>query len=139
MARKTVVKLLKEYYKELWGYEVISEGNAFIAYTIREDSPNIWINELYVPKSESKGTGPLKRLALQVEDIAKKNKKKGVASNIVLLSSTGGIHSDPTRIIKIMIYWGFKIVGSERNVITLYKKFEKNEEENDNNSSVQDK
>ena len=118
------MKLLKEYYKELWGYEVISEGNAFIAYTLMDNASILWINELYVPKSESKGTGPLKKLALQVEEIAKKNKKKGVASNIILLNAHGGIHSDPTRIIKIMIYWGFKIVGSEKNAITLYKELE---------------
>ena len=118
------MKLLKEYYKELWGYEVISEGNAFIAYTLIDDASIVWINELYVPKSESKGGNVLRKIALKVEDIAKKNKKKGVASNIILLNAHGGIHSDPTRIIKIMIYWGFKIVGSEKNAITLYKELE---------------
>jgi|TARA_R100000750_G_scaffold59844_1_gene48702 hypothetical protein len=120
------VKLLKEYYKELWGYDVISEGKAFIAYTIKEDESILWINELYVPKAESKGTGPLKRLALKVEDIAKKNNKSGVAAQIILINHAGGVHSDPTRIVKIMLYWGFKIVGSEKNAITLYKKFSNN-------------
>ena len=120
------MKLLKEYYKELWGYDVISEGKAFIAYTIKEDESILWINELYVHKSESQGGKKLRKIALEVEDIAKKNNKSGVAAQIILINHAGGVHSDPTRIIKIMIYWGFKIVGSEKNAITLYKKFSNN-------------
>jgi hypothetical protein len=75
-------------------------------------------------------------MARRVEKLAKEKNKIGVASNLILVNSSGGVHSNPTRIVKIMIYWGFKIVNCEKNVITLFKEFEK---EDNNSTSVQDK
>ena len=134
------MQTLKGYYKELWGWEIISNNKGFIAYSLPEDSDVAWINELYIPEKERNGGRSLRDMANRVEKVAEAENKIGVASNVILVNSSGGLHSNPTRIVKIMIYWGFKVISSERNVITLFKKFEeKKEKQSKDNSSVQDK
>ena len=133
------MKDIKDYYKELWGWETISNNKGFIAYSFPEGSEVAWINELFIPEEERNGVVSLRDMANRVEKLAKEQNKIGVATNLILVNSSGGVHSNPTRIVKIMLYWGFKIVSSEKNVITLFKEFEKNEKENDSSSSVQDK
>ena len=133
------MKDIKDYYKELWGWETISNNKGFIAYSFPEGSEVAWINELFISEEERNGVVSLRDMANRVEKLAKEQNKIGVATNLILVNSSGGVHSNPTRIVKIMLYWGFKIVSSEKNVITLFKEFEKNEKENDSSSSVQDK
>ena len=136
------MQTLKSYYKELWGWEVISNNKGFIAYSLPEEGNIAWINELYIPENYRDGGRPLRDMANRVEKIAKSKEKIGVAANIILVNSSGGVHSNPSRILKIMLYWGFKIVASEKNVITLYKDIindEKTEDKDKDNSSVQDK
>jgi hypothetical protein len=133
------VQALKDYYKELWGWDTISNNKGFIAYSFPEGSEVAWINELFISEEERNGVTSLRDMAQRVEKLAKEKNKIGVATNLILVNSSGGVHSNPTRIVKIMLYWGFKIVSSDKNVITLFKEFEKNEKENEDNSSVQDK
>ena len=133
------MQAIKDYYKELWGWDTISNNKGFIAYSFPEGSEVAWINELFIPEEERNGAISLRDMANRVEKLAKEQNKIGVATNLILVNSSGGVHSNPTRIVKIMLYWGFKIVSSEKNVITLFKEFEKNEKENDSSSSVQDK
>ena len=133
------MQALKDYYKELWGWDTISNNKGFIAYSFPEGSEVAWINELFISEEERNGVTSLRDMAQRVEKLAKEKNKIGVATNLILVNSSGGVHSNPTRIVKIMLYWGFKIVSSDKNVITLFKEFEKNEKENEDNSSVQDK
>ena len=133
------MKDIKDYYKELWGWETISNNKGFIAYSFPEGSEVAWINEIFIPEEERNGVVSLRDMANRVEKLAKEQNKIGVATNLILVNSSGGVHSNPTRIVKIMLYWGFKIVSSDKNVITLFKEFEKNEKETEDNSSVQDK
>jgi hypothetical protein len=133
------VQAIKDYYKELWGWDTISNNKGFIAYSFPEGSEVAWINELFIPEEERNGVVSLRDMAQRVEKLAKEKNKIGVATNLILVNSSGGVHSNPTRIVKIMLYWGFKIVSSDKNVITLFKEFEKNEKEIEDNSSVQNK
>ena len=133
------MQAIKDYYKELWGWDTISNNKGFIAYSFPEGSEVAWINELFISEEERNGVTSLRDMAQRVEKLAKEKNKIGVATNLILVNSSGGVHSNPTRIVKIMIYWGFKIVSSDKNVITLFKEFEKNEKETEDNSSVQDK
>ena len=133
------MQAIKDYYKELWGWDTISNNKGFIAYSFPEGSEVAWINELFIPEEERNGVVSLRDMAQRVEKLAKEKNKIGVATNLILVNSSGGVHSNPTRIVKIMLYWGFKIVSSDKNVITLFKEFEKNEKEIEDNSSVQDK
>jgi len=131
-----MTQTLKEYYKELWGWDVVSNNKGFIAYSFPDNTEIAWINELFIPEEERNGVTSLRDMAKRVEKLAKERDKIGVASNIILVNSSGGVHSNPTRIVKIMIYWGFKIVNCDKNVITLFKEFEK---EDNSSTSVQDK
>ena len=131
------MKTLQSYYKELWGWDIVSNNKGFIAYSFPDNSEIGWINELYIPEEKRNGVKSLRDMANRVENLAKEKDKVGVAANIILVNSSGGVHSNPSRIIKIMLYWGFKVVSSEKNVITLFKDFEK-EKDNDS-TSVQDK
>ena len=133
------MQAIKDYYKELWGWDTISNNKGFIAYSFPENSEVAWINELFISEGKSNGGVSLRDMANRVEKLAKEQNKIGVATNLILVNSSGGAHSNPTRIVKIMLYWGFKIVSSDKNVITLFKEFEKNEKETEDNSSVQDK
>ena len=133
------MQAIKDYYKELWGWDTISNNKGFIAYSFPEGSEVAWINELFISEEERNGVTSLRDMAQRVEKLAKEKNKIGVATNLILVNSSGGVHSNPTRIVKIMLYWGFKIVSSDKNVITLFKEFEKNEKETEDNSSVQDK
>ena len=133
------MQAIKDYYKELWGWDTISNNKGFIAYSFPEGSEVAWINELFISEEERNGVTSLRDMAQRVEKLAKEKNKIGVATNLILVNSSGGVHSNPTRIVKIMLYWGFKIVSSDKNVITLFKEFEKNEKEIEDNSSVQDK
>ena len=157
------MQAIKDYYKELWGWDTISNNKGFIAYSFPENSEVAWINELFISEEERNGGISLRDMANRVEKLAKDQNKIGVATNLILVNSSGGVHSNPTRIVKIMLYWGFKIVNCDKNVITLFKEFEedkkengmvkvkdihrrgylnkekKNEKENEDNPSIQDK
>lgn len=123
-----MLSLLKEYYKELWGYDVISNNRSFLTYSFPKDSEVGWINDLYVAEDDKGGLAVIRDLANRVEKIAKKNEKIGLASHIILVNSSGAVHSNPTRIVKLMLYWGMKIVASDRNIITLYKALNEKED-----------
>ena len=130
-----MTQTLSGYYKELWGWDVVSNNKEFIAYSFPDNTEIAWINELFIPEEERNGVTSLRDMAKRVEKLAKEKNKSGVAANIILVNSSGGVHSNPTRIVKIMIYWGFKIVNCDKNVITLFKEFEK---EDNSSPSVQD-
>lgn len=73
------MKLYKEYIKELFDYELVSNDKYFFTYTNYED--NTYLIDVYI-KEEERNKGLCVDIIKKVEKIAEKNNKKYVTSSI---------------------------------------------------------